>query len=198
MRLILLSIVVVATALLVFRAVRPSLPSRSSTTISPRPLLASGDETHYAPFENLEALDYQKLAEAKEKIDIAMYAMTDRYLATELTRLADRGITIRLYRDGEQWQEEMRHGRGDTIQDFLRGHAHIQVRVKPPSRRDLMHLKAYVIDGRLLRDGSANWSPAGLREQDADLRFTSDPREIEAFESRFDEMWKRTSNLYVQ
>jgi phosphatidylserine/phosphatidylglycerophosphate/cardiolipin synthase-like enzyme len=198
MKPILFLIIVVGAIVLIFRLTRQTPPPAPGASVSSRAGGPSGDETHYSPFENLEALDYRTLAGAKQKIDIAMYSMTDRYLVAELTHLADQGVAVRIYRDGEQWQEEMRNGRGNTIQDLLRPHSRIQIRVKPPSRRDLMHLKAYVVDGSLLRDGSANWSPAGLKVQDNDARFTSDPREIEGFETRFDEMWKRTTNLYVQ
>ena len=198
MKPILFSIVAVGAAVLIFRLVRQTPQTDSSGSTSSHVAGGSEVKTHYSPSENLEALDYRTLASAKHNIDIAMYAMTDRYLVAELTRLADQGIAIRIYRDGEQWQEEMRDGRGNTIQDLLRPHSRIQVRVKPPSRRYLMHLKAYMVDRTLLRDGSANWSAAGLKEQDNDVRFTTDSHEVEAFEVRFDDMWKRTTNLYVQ
>ncbi|MGI4831357.1 MAG: phospholipase D-like domain-containing protein [Janthinobacterium lividum] len=47
--------------------------------------------------------------------------------------------------------------------------AGIEVRVK--GARDLMHLKSYAVDGRLLRSGSANWSPTGLKRQDNDVLY---------------------------
>jgi phosphatidylserine/phosphatidylglycerophosphate/cardiolipin synthase-like enzyme len=61
-----------------------------------------------------------------------------------------------------------------------------------------MHLKAYVIDGSLLRDGSANWSPSGLKRQDNNVHFTSDPAQVEAFRRIFEQMWNRTDNERVQ
>ena len=198
---ILFFVLTVGALFLTWRAVRQAPRTGATRTAAVSPSVGGNalrEETHYSPFENLEALDYRALGGAKHRIDIAMYAMTDRYLASELTSLADRGVAIRIYRDGEQWQTEMRNGRHDTIADLLRGHAGIHIRVKPPSRSELMHLKEYLVDGTLLRDGSANWSPAGLREQDNEARFTGDPRQIEAFEARFDAMWKRTSNLFVQ
>jgi phosphatidylserine/phosphatidylglycerophosphate/cardiolipin synthase-like enzyme len=73
-----------------------------------------------------------------------------------------------------------------------------QIRVKNSSRRDLMHLKAYVIDGALLRDGSANWSAAGLKAQDNNARFTNDPAEVQVFEKDFEEMWGREDNQVLR
>ena len=158
-------------------------------------------ENHLAPAEDLEQIDLDRLEGAQKSVDIAMYAFTDRRLADELLRLARRGVSIRIYRDGEQYEQEQRNARhyGDqTSSDELRGERNIQVRVKAASRRDLMHLKAYVVDARLLRDGSANWSRAGEQSQDNNARFSNDPGEIRAFESDFEQMWARGDNLHVQ
>jgi hypothetical protein len=56
----------------------------------------------------------------------------------------------------------------------------------------------FVIDHSLMRDGSANWSPAGVKNQDNTLHFTSDPTEIERFDVAFQSMWDRKDNLRVQ
>ena len=50
-----------------------------------------------------------------------------------------------------------------------------------------MHLKAYSIDGTLLRTGSANFSPSGLKQQDNDLIILRDPVAAAKFEERFDQ-----------
>jgi hypothetical protein len=60
-----------------------------------------------------------------------------------------------------------------------------------------MHLKAWS-DGEVLREGSANWSPAALKRQDNNLRFSRDPNEVKAFEADFETMWNRPSNTVVQ
>ena len=52
-----------------------------------------------------------------------------------------------------------------------------------------MHLKAYAIDGVLLRTGSANLSPSGLKQQDNDLIILRDPEAVAKFEARFDEIY---------
>jgi phosphatidylserine/phosphatidylglycerophosphate/cardiolipin synthase-like enzyme len=159
-------------------------------------IMSSHDEAvHYAPAENLERVDLQQLAEAKGHLDIAMYAFTDKSIARELVQLSDLGIVIRLYRDGDQYQQE--EARGDSTTDILRGHPNIQIRVKHGSRQNLMHLKAFC-DGTVLRDGSANWSISGLLRQDNSVTVTNNSREVESFERLYDDMWQRNSNLVVQ
>ena len=80
---------------------------------------------------------------------------------------------------------------------MFRGHDNIHVRVKPASRVDLMHLKCWS-DGKVLRDGSANWSPAGLKRQDNDVHFTTNPQEVQQFTRDFEQMWDRSTNIQVQ
>ena len=152
---------------------------------------------HYAPAENLERLDVAALRSTHHTLDICMYA-PDRYLAEAVAEVASHGVAIRIYRDGSQYEEEEQHGRGRSAMDLLRGLKNVQIRVKPPSRRALMHLKAYDTDGTLLREGSANWSPAGLKEQDNSLIFLSDRQSIENFAHDFEVLWDRPGNIKVQ
>ena len=154
------------------------------------PLRAQTIEHLYAPEANLERSELTRLETATRSIDIAMYSFTDRYLAEELAALARKGVRIRVYRDHDQFQQEAQWG-GMTTTSILLA-AGVQVRVK--GGRDLMHLKSYAIDGRLLRTGSANWSPTGLKRQDNDLLYESSPDAAIRFERTFAELWERSSN----
>ena len=158
-------------------------------------------ENHFAPDENLEQLDYDRLGEAQRRVDIAMYAFTDKYLADQLLTLSRRGVTVRVYRDMDQYKNEQRNAddhHDDSVTQLLQGEKNIHIRVKSSGRRDLMHLKAYIIDGKLLRDGSANWSASGEKAQDNNAHFTNDPAEVKSFEQQFEEMWSRSDNVVVQ
>ena len=52
-----------------------------------------------------------------------------------------------------------------------------------------MHFKAYQIDGRLLRTGSANFSPSGLKRQDNDLVVIESHEAVEAFRRNFERVF---------
>jgi phosphatidylserine/phosphatidylglycerophosphate/cardiolipin synthase-like enzyme len=56
------------------------------------------------------------------------------------------------------------------------------------------NFKSYIIDGALLRTGSANWSPTGLKRQDNDVHYEVDKALAALFESRFEAMWDRATN----
>ena len=154
---------------------------------------------YFSPTDNLERADLDQLDGAKKSIDIAMYAFTDRFIAEQLVKLAGRGVVIRIYRDREQYEQEQRRGgnsQSGPAMELFRGQANIHVKVK--GSRDLMHLKAYLVDGVLLRDGSANWSPSGLKRQDNNAHFTSDPEQVKRFHDTFEEMWARSDNEEVR
>jgi phosphatidylserine/phosphatidylglycerophosphate/cardiolipin synthase-like enzyme len=157
---------------------------------------AAVNEDHFSPAEDLESLDAAQIDHARRTLDVAMFAFTDRYLADALVRAAHRGVKVRIYRDHGQYEDEERGtGRREaepTTQRFA-GEPNIQVRVK--GTHELMHLKAYCVDGALLRDGSANWSPSGLKRQDNNAHFTSEPEQVRLFERDFEDMWSRENQV---
>ena len=154
---------------------------------------------YFSPTDNLEHADIDQLSRASKTVDVAMYAFTDRFLADHLVKLAKRGVVIRIYRDRSQFEEEQRRAaqsQNGSVMDIFRGQGNIHVRVKGTT--DLMHLKAYLVDGTLLRDGSANWSPSGLKRQDNNAHFTTDPEQVKRFRDFFDGMWTRSDNDEIQ
>ena len=173
---------------------------RGSDPSTERTPVPNGAE-HFSPWEDLEQLDISELRKARQRIDVAMYSFTDRRLAEVINELAARQVEIRVYRDQEQFQDEeraaVRFGERSTTQLFRRRPT-IRVRVKQGSVRDLMHEKAFCIDGHMLREGSANWSRSGLLVQDNNAHYSSDATDTEGFEKAFEKMWDRPNNLVIQ
>lgn len=154
-------------------------------------------EEHFSPTENLEAIDREHLLRAQHSIDLAMYAFTDLALAEALAERAQAGVKIRIYRDHDQYEQEFsRKSKNVPAMEVLSREPNIQIRVK--GARELMHLKAYVIDGRELRTGSANWSPTGEKRQDNNAHFTTDPEQVKRFQDNFAAMWERENNQIVR
>jgi phosphatidylserine/phosphatidylglycerophosphate/cardiolipin synthase-like enzyme len=154
---------------------------------------AQGPETqiHYAPRENLESVDARAIGRAQLSIDVAAYVLSDPRIIEALTAAAERGVVIRLYLDRSQFAE---HGptRGGIVEALL---AHPNVAAKVKGEGVLMHLKAYAVDGELLRTGSGNFSRSGLASQDNDALFIADPAVVDAFESNFERIWARAQNI---
>ncbi len=148
-------------------------------------------EIHYAPEENLELVDGRVIDGAEFSIDMAAYVLSDRRIIEALTAAAERDVCVRLYFDKSQFSQ---HGlRVNAPIEALLAHPNVAARVKGAGV--LMHLKAYAVDGKLLRTGSGNFSRPGLAEQDNDLVLISDPTAIDAFERTFEGIWSRAQNI---
>ena len=141
---------------------------------------------HYAPEENLEAIDADLISRAKTTIDIAAYALTDGPVLAALDRAAMAGVRVRLYLD-----KAVRNGTTAPALQMTHLAALPSVQWKYKTARALMHLKSYCVDGATLRTGSANFSPSGERRQDNDLVVVEGPGACAAFAAHFETMWSR-------
>ena len=165
-----------------------------SATVLPSAGLAETSahvEIHYAPQENLEMVDIREIRSAELSIDMAAYVLSDQQIIEALTIAAEREVVIRLYLDKSQFSE---HGlrQGGPIEALL-AHPNVLARVK--NEGVLMHLKAYAVDGRVLRTGSGNFSHPGLTNQDNDLILIADQEVVDAFEANFERIWTRAENV---
>ena len=142
-------------------------------------------EQHYAPSEDLEAIDVALIDSAGERIDMAAYVLTDLAVIQALTRAAERGVRVRVYR----WREEHAVS-GDVAQALAAMRAAgAEQRFKSPDQ-PLMHLKTYCLDGETLRFGAANFSHSGLTQQNNDLDISRGPHACDLFEAAFETMWR--------
>ncbi len=157
---------------------------------------AAGDseQIYFSPATDLEKVDVSLIDHAQQRIQVAMYAFTDRAIALALARAAARGVEVSIYRDRAQFEEEQ--GRRVQVLALLARRANVHIRVK--GSEDLMHQKAMLVDGTTLRDGSGNWSVSAARYQDNQVSVTQSPQQIEAFERDFAVMWSRPDNLLEQ
>lgn len=153
-------------------------------------------DTYYAPEENLESIDVENLRQAHSSVEMFAYSLTDQEVIAALKYAATHGTIECLYLDNEQTANELRRPDLRTALLDLAATPNVTVRVK--RSRVLQHTKAYVIDTWLLREGSANFSPSALRQQDNDLLLTDDMDAIKAFELSFQLAWNRPDNVSLQ
>jgi hypothetical protein len=146
------------------------------------PASAGEVEVHYAPSENLERVDVGLLRSAHTKIDMAAYSLTDWPVIDALIDVHRRGVAVRIVLDPSQQHAF------DRLREITGS-----IRMKSPG--PYMHLKSYAIDGLILRSGSANLSASGLKHQDNDLLVVRDPSAANAFEARFEQIWRGANPL---
>jgi phosphatidylserine/phosphatidylglycerophosphate/cardiolipin synthase-like enzyme len=141
---------------------------------------AVAEEIHFSPEERLDVVDVALISSANQSIEFASYSLTDSAIIDALDSAAMRGVVIRIVLDPRE-----RH-------DFARlGGLSDSVRIKRSG--PLMDLKAYTVDGAVLRTGSANFSASGERQQDNDLIVVRDRGVAGRFDAHFERMWGRRS-----
>lgn len=152
---------------------------------------------HYSNPETLIPRDVQTINAATKTIDMAAYAMVDPEIIAAVVARTAAGVAVRLYLDRTELESE---ARGDAMLSHSPLHnivATPAISVKVKNSSILMHLKSYCVDGITLRDGSANFSPAGEEVQDNSLTITDDPYAVALFVAKFESMWSRPDNLTI-
>jgi phosphatidylserine/phosphatidylglycerophosphate/cardiolipin synthase-like enzyme len=130
-------------------------------------------------------LDVALIGEAAKRIDMAAYVLTDRAVVEALHQAAARGVKVRIWRDASEAvrlnEFDVEAQPGGRVQG-------LGLRSSAPGG-ELMHLKGFCVDHRLLRTGSANFSRSGETRQDNDLVALRGASVCAGFEAKFDRAW---------
>lgn len=159
---------------------------------TPAALRAGVVELHFAPAANLERIDLGLLGSARKSVDLAAYNLSDHAIIQALCRQSQADVRVRLYLDGKQLANAVRQALPTHPLYRLAREANVEIRVKQAA--GLMHLKAYVIDGQVLRTCSANFSASGLKRQDNDLVVIRNADAVAGFAASFERLWARSDN----
>ena len=141
--------------------------------------------------------DAAAITAATATIDFAAYSLTHPGVIATLIQRAQAGVKIRLYLDRTELEAEARGNPQLSNSPLGPLLSTVNVQTKVKESRILMHLKSYVVDGKVLRDGSANFSPLGESEQDNSIELTDDPASVQGFQAKFETMWNRPDNISV-
>ena len=156
-----------------------------SPSAEPPSLADARAAIHYAPGEDLAAIDVALIGKATRQIDMAAYVLTDRAVVKALREAAGRGVKVRIWRDAGMAAKVADYDVEAQLGGPVTG---LEIRSKPPGG-ELMHLKDYCVDHRLLRTGSANFSRSGETRQDNDLVVLRGASVCAGFDAKFDLAW---------
>jgi phosphatidylserine/phosphatidylglycerophosphate/cardiolipin synthase-like enzyme len=163
-----------------------ALQHRAESTEQPCPI-GGAAEIHYSPAEDLERIDVGLIGEAATQIDMAAYVLTDRAVVEALRNAAARGAKVRVWRDASMAEKVGEFDVEAQLGSRVQG---IEIRSSAPGG-ELMHLKGFCVDHRLLRTASANFSRSGETRQDNDLVALRGASVCAGFEAKFDRAWGR-------
>ena len=142
-----------------------------------RQTVEDGLQVFFSPQGGAQAAIIERIHAAQERIDLALYSFTARPIAEALVAAQKRGVAIRVVLDRSQ------AGSQYSAATFL----HNQGMAVWISRGSgIMHHKFALIDGRVLINGSKNWS-ANAEERNAEnvMVFEGYPGLILEFEQEF-------------
>lgn len=128
----------------------------------------------------LKFLEY--LADARIRVDLCIYLLTEPILARILTDLHDRNVKIRIITDGS-WDQQTRRPT-DRLRD--KG---INIKYYRKGTGALMHHKFLIIDDGILLTGSFNWTSKAVVSNHEAVLVTSVESVVKSFANKFNEMW---------
>jgi phosphatidylserine/phosphatidylglycerophosphate/cardiolipin synthase-like enzyme len=120
------------------------------------------------------------LANAKQRIDIAVFFLTNKAITKDLLEAHRRGVEIRVILDASAAKN------GYTKHELLR---EIGIPVKVETWGGKMHMKSAAIDGEYVIAGSMNWTSAGEWDNDENTLIIKSPALAAEYHTFFDQIW---------
>ena len=118
----------------------------------------------------------------RDTLDICVFTIADDHLTEAILDCHARGVQVRVVSDNDK-----QHDSGSDI-DRLRARG-VQVRVDDaPSH---MHHKFALFDGRVLANGSFNWTRSATRDNDENLVVSDDANLVRVFGLQFGKLWQQ-------
>lgn len=134
------------------------------------------------PGEDILPLVLSALDSAHQRIDVAMYTLTERRVVAAIEAAAARGVAVRVLLDPSERPS-------DAAAAALRAHG-VPVRLYR-GRGEKLHAKVGIVDGASVVFGSANWTVSGFgHNHELDVGIPAAPAVAAAFESRFQADWE--------
>lgn len=122
------------------------------------------------------------LRQARQRIDICVFTLSDDRIAEEVLAAYRRGVAVRIVTDNDK-----EYDAGSDI-GRLRD-AGIPVVVDRTEAH--MHHKFAIFDGERLLNGSYNWTRSAGQYNEENVVLSNDRRLIEEFSARFDKLWQQ-------
>ncbi|WP_064749063.1 phospholipase D-like domain-containing protein [Lysobacter antibioticus] len=119
---------------------------------------------------------------AKRSLDICVYTISDDRLAEEIVACHRRGIAVRVLSDNDK--------KFDEGSDVLRLRE-LGVPVRIDDSPFHMHHKFAVFDGRVLANGSFNWTRSATTSNEENLVVTDDANLLRCFVGQFEALWRK-------
>ena len=147
--------------------------------IAPTSNLASA---HFSPGDECRRKIRELCSQARKSLDICVYTISDDPLSEEILACHQRGLAVRVISDNEKQFDA-----GSDVQ-WLRDKG---VPLRIDSGPYHMHHKFALFDGRLLLNGSFNWTRSASTSNEENFVVVDHPQLLAAFSREFESLWAR-------
>jgi phosphatidylserine/phosphatidylglycerophosphate/cardiolipin synthase-like enzyme len=162
---------------------------------------AAQERMMFPAVEDARAVIIEKIRNEHVRLDIAVWYLTDREISLAIAQRFTAGVPVRLIGDRVSIFEIDPNTRREF--EFLASHGvPIRLRYHPTWFPEIMHWKAGIFVGQhTVEFGSANWTTFELLPwspdnfKDETVMFTDDSALVNAFLTRFDQMWANTTEF---
>jgi mitochondrial cardiolipin hydrolase len=117
---------------------------------------------------------------ARVSLDVCVFTIADDRLSDELIRTHQRGVAVRVLTD-----DDKSHDLGSDIARFVQA----GIPVKTDNSSSHMHHKFAIFDGRVLLNGSFNWTRSASTRNQENIVVLSEPGIIASFSREYARLW---------
>lgn len=122
------------------------------------------------------------IRQARIKVDICVFTITDNRISDEIRSAHERGVAIRIVSDNDKSNDL-----GSDI--ALLAESGVPVRIDDSPYH--MHHKFAIFDAEILLTGSYNWTVGAARDNEENLIVTGDSSLLRDFQRVFDGLWNQ-------
>ncbi len=139
-------------------------------------------EAWFSPHDDCPQRIRTLLAQAKRTVDICVFTITDDRLTSSVLEAHGRGVRVRIITDNDKAADL-----GSDADRFLQ--AGIELRVDRTAYH--MHHKFAVFDGKILLNGSYNWTRGAAANNEENFVVTNNSHLVAIFSKTFEELWQQ-------
>lgn len=145
----------------------------------------STSEVFFTPSRAAVKMIKAGLQSATKSIDVLMHRLLMKELIKELIKAQQRGVKVRVVVNDQQKEEVS----GQVYQELIAAGGEIKYKRTIGTLAQLMHDKLAIVDGKLLLNGSGNWSSSAFANNYENYVRYTDTRVVTPFNSLFSRLW---------
>jgi cardiolipin hydrolase len=139
-------------------------------------------EVYFSPGDECIRRLLSLLGAARRSLDICVFTITDDRITSAIVAAQRRGVAVRIISDNDK--------AGDLGSD-IEGLEKAGVKVRLDDSPHHMHHKFVVVDGKLLLNGSFNWTRSASLNNQENFLISDDARFVAAFAKEFEKLWAK-------